>query len=76
MANFEVGKVSTVNVSKIIYNTEVLKSNLFDYNNVYILGKGNVIVTITPVTYVSYKNCAPFTKYIVKIDEVKHYAKD
>ena len=32
-ANYDVG-------NKIIYNTEVLKSNLCDYNDAYILVKG------------------------------------
>ena len=46
--NYDVG-------NKIIYNTEVLKSNRCDYINAHILE-------------VSFKNCAPFTKCIAKID--------
>ena len=52
--------------SEILYNTEVLKSNLCDYNDTYILVKDNIIVTVAPQTRVSFKNCAP---YIPKIDD-------
>ena len=54
--------------NEIIYNTEVLKSNLCDYNDAYILVKGDVTVTAVPAIQVSFKNCAPFTKCITKID--------
>ena len=47
--------------NELIYNTEVLKSNLCDYNDAYILVKGD----ITVIT-VSFKNYAPFTKCITK----------
>ena len=32
----------------IIYNTEISKSNLYDYNNAYILVKYNINVTAAP----------------------------
>ena len=54
--------------NEIIYNTDVLKSNLCDYNDAYILAKCDIAVTAAPATQVSFKNCAPFTKYITKID--------
>ena len=54
---------------KLIYNTEVLKSNLCDYNDAYILVRGDITVTAAPTTQVAFKNCAPFTKCITKIDE-------
>ena len=60
------GKYSERN--EIIYNTEVLESNLCDYNDAYILVKGDIIVTEVPETQVSFKNCAPFIKCITKID--------
>ena len=49
---------------------QVLKSNLCDYNDVYILLRGDVIVKAAPATQVSFKikNWAPFTKCITKID--------
>ena len=59
--NYDVG-------SEIIYNTEVLKSNLYDYNNVYILVRGNITIIGHQVTQVAFKNCAPFTKCITKIN--------
>ena len=60
-ANYDVG-------NEIIYNTEVLKSNLCDYNDAYFLVSGDITVTPAPATQVSFKNCAPFTKCITKID--------
>ena len=45
-----------------------MNSNLFDYNYVYILERGDITVTKAPATQVSLKDCAPFTKYIPKID--------
>ena len=36
--NYDVG-------NKIIYKTEVLKSNLFNYSDAYILVKGNIIIS-------------------------------
>ena len=53
--------------NEIIYNTEVLKSNLCDYNDACILVRGDITVTAAPPTQV-FKNCAPFTKWITKID--------
>ena len=54
--------------NKITYNTEVLKSNLCNYNDAYILVRGDVTVTAAGVTQVAFKNCAPFTKCIRTID--------
>ena len=54
--------------NEITYNTEVLKSNLCDYNDAYILVKGDITVTASPEIQVAFKNCAPFTKHITKID--------
>ena len=54
--------------NEIIYNTELLKSNLCDYNGAYILVSGDIIVTAAPATQVAFKKCAPFSKCIKKID--------
>ena len=62
-ANYDVGNTT-------IYNTEVLKSNLCDCNEDYILVRGDITVPPAPATEVSFKNCAPFTKCITKIDRV------
>ena len=60
--NYDVG-------DEIIYNTEVLKFNLCDYNDVYILVRvGITIVGRNLATEVASKNCVPFRKGIIKID--------
>ena len=52
-----------------MYSTEVLKSNLFDYNDAYILVKSDItIVGRNFDTQVAFKICAPFIKCITKID--------
>ena len=66
-----VDDLSNVNYSvgnEVIYSTEDLKSNFCDYNDAYILVRGDIIVTVAPATEVSFKNCAPFTKCITKVD--------
>ena len=55
--------------NEINYDTEVLKSNLCDYNDTYILVRGDITIAGHPVTQVAFKNCVPFTKCITKIDE-------
>ena len=54
--------------SEIICDAEVLKSNVCDYNDTYILVKGDITVTTTSTAQVSFKHCAPFTKNIIKLD--------
>ena len=55
--------------NEIIYNTEVLKSNFCDYNNAYTLVRGDITIAgHNLVTEVAFKNRAPFTKCITKID--------
>ena len=44
--------------NKITYNTEILKSNLCDYNGVYILVKGDITVVGAPAAQVAFKHCA------------------
>ena len=61
-ANYDIG-------NKIIYNTEVLKSNLCDYNDAYILAKGDIAITGHQAAEVAFKNFLPFTKDITKINE-------
>ena len=56
--------------NEIIYNTKVLKYNLCDYNNAYILVSGDIIIAgCNLATEGAFKNCATFTKCITKIDE-------
>ena len=60
-ANYDVG-------NEIIYNTEVLRSNLCNCNDASIIIRANITVLAAPVTEVAFKNGAPFTKCIIKID--------
>ena len=60
-ANYGVG-------NEITCNTEVLKSNLCDYNDAYILVRSDIFVIAAPATYVAFKHCASYTKCITKID--------
>ena len=55
--------------NKIIYSTEVLKSNLCDYNDAYILVKGDILIAGNILAWVAFKTCALFIKYNTKIDE-------
>ena len=43
--------------------------NLCDCNDGYILVRGDITIIGHQVTQVAFKNCAPFTKCITKIDE-------
>ena len=62
-ANYDVG-------NEIIYNIEVLKSNLCDYNDAYILVRIDIVTTANNnPTPVAFKNCAPFTKCITKFHD-------
>ena len=54
--------------NEIIYNTEVLKFTFYDYNDSSNLLGGNITNIGNQVTQVAFKNCAPFTKCITKID--------
>ena len=49
---------------EIIYNTEVLKSNLCGYNYVCILLRGDITVAAAPATQLSFENCTPFTNIV------------
>ena len=59
-ANYDVG-------NQIIYNVEVLKPNLCDYNDAYILVRDNIMIAGSIATRVAFRRCAPFTKFIIKI---------
>ena len=59
----------TLSRNGVIYNTEVVKSNICDYNDAYILVKGDITIAArNPVTNVAFKNCESFIKCITKID--------
>ena len=55
-------KLNSDATNEITYNTEILKSNLYDYNDDYILVTGDITVLAAPATQVAFK-C------ITKIDE-------
>ena len=66
--------------SDIKFKTAMLRSSLCDYSDAYILAKGNISVNNTAAADVDanntnkkviFKNCAPFTKCISKINNVK-----
>ena len=61
-ANYNVG-------NEIIYSREVLKSNLCYFSDTYVLIRGNITAAAAHTTQVAFKNYAPFTKCITKIDE-------
>ena len=65
--------------NKIKFETTMLRSNLFDYADAYILVKGTITITGAGAdaaarredeieTGVTFKNCEPFVKYISRIN--------
>ena len=61
----------SVEIKIKIYNSEVLKSTLYDNNDAYILLRGDITAVAVHVTQVAFKNCTSFTKCNTKIDETK-----
>ena len=58
------------NDSTIKFETKVIKPNLCDYSNAYILVIGDIKVTnIVADTNVAFKNCAPFTRCVIHIND-------
>ena len=53
--------------NEIIYNTEVLISNLCDNNDAYILVKSNLTIAGNIAARVAFKNYTPFNMCIAKI---------
>ena len=53
----------------IIYNAEVLKSNLCDYKDAQNLVRGDITIIVHQIDQIAFKNYAPFTMCITKIDE-------
>ena len=66
---------------QIRFETAMLRSCLCDYSNAYIIFKGNITVNNTAAAYgtaanntnqkVIFKNCAPFTNCISKINNTR-----
>ena len=58
------------NDSTIKFETKVIKPNLCDYSDAYILVTGDIKVTAAAAdTNVAFKNCAPFTRCITHIND-------
>ena len=53
--------------SKMIYNKEVLKSNLYDYKDALIFIRGKITIIGNQVTQVAFKIFALFTKCMKKL---------
>ena len=59
-------KVNYDAANEITYNTEVSKSNLCNFNDAFILVKGDITITGYPVTQIAFKNCVQFIDDAVK----------
>ena len=58
------------NGATIKFETKVIKSNLCDYSDAYILVTGDITATGGDAnTKVAFKNCAPFTKCVTHIND-------
>ena len=58
------------NDSTIKFETKVIKSDLCDYSDAYILVTGDITATGgNENTKVAFKNCAPFTRCVTHINE-------
>ena len=58
------------NGTTIKFETKVIKSNLCDYSDAYIIVTGNITATGGGVNdRIAFKNCAPFTKCITHIND-------
>ena len=54
----------------IKFNTEVIKPNLFDYSDVYILVTGNIAVANrNNNTLVCFKNCSPYNRCVTHLND-------
>ena len=58
------------NDSTFKFETKVIKPNLCDYSDSYILVTGNIKVAAVPAdTNVAFKNCAPFTRCVTHTND-------
>ena len=58
------------NVLTIKSETKVIKPNLCDYSDVYILVTGDIkVADVAANTNVAFKNCAPFTRCVTHIND-------
>ena len=58
------------NESAIKFETKVIKPNLCDYSDGYILVTGDItVIGGNTDTKVAFKNCTPFTRYVAHIND-------
>ena len=58
------------NNSTIKFETKVIKPNLCDYSDAYILVTGDIkVAAVAANTNVAFKNCAPFTRCVTHIND-------
>ena len=58
------------NDSTIKFDTKVIKLNLCDYSDAYILVTGDIkVADVAANTNVAFKNCAPFTRCVTHIND-------
>ena len=58
------------NDSTIKFETKVIKPNLCDYSDAYILVTGDIkVADVAANTNVEFKNCAPFTRSVTSIND-------
>ena len=58
------------NDSAIKFETKVIKPNLCDYSDAYILVTGDIkVADVAANTNVAFKNCAPFTRCVTHIND-------
>ena len=58
------------NDATIKYDTKVIKPNLCDYSDAYILVTGDIKVAgVAANTNVAFKNCAPFTRCVTHVND-------
>ena len=57
------------NDSTVKFETKVIKPNLCDYSDAYILVTGDIeVAAVASDTNVAFKNCAPFTWFVTHIN--------
>ena len=62
--------IGNENDSTIKFETKVIKPNLCDYSDVYILATGDIKVAAVPAdTNVAFKSCAPFTRCVTHLND-------
>ena len=56
--------------NSIKFETEIIKSSLFDYSDAFILFTGDITVTADNDTNIPFKNCATVSTYKAEINDV------